>query len=224
MSERARALPAKPRRPAPGAVRPPRRDEQLSDDADAVQRLANEAGNRATLRALDALGPAQRHPAHEQHALGPGANRYEVLGVAVPPPRGGKALPHGLRGQMERAFNTNLGSVRLQEDGSARDLDALAYTRGADITVAPGHLQPHSGSGKRLIAHELVHVIQQRADRVPSPHAEEGLPVNEDHSLEREADRLGRRASWGLPAPVHGARDTVHHRPTGVAQPAHGSM
>jgi hypothetical protein len=224
MSERARALPAKPVRRAPAAARMKQRDDTLSDEASAVQRLGAEAGNRATLQALDSLGPAQRHPAHEKHDLGPGANRYEVLGVRVPPPRGGRELPSDLRGRMERSFNTNLGGVRLREDASAADMDALAYTRGADITMAPGHFQPHSGSGQRLIAHEVVHVLQQRADRVPSPRAEEGLPVNEDRSLEREADRLGRRASWGLPAPVQGTRGTVQHRPTGVTQPSHGTM
>lgn len=223
MSERARALPAAPRRPSPSAARTKRRDDTLPDEASAVQRLGAEAGNRATLHALDDANPAQRHPAHAEHDLGPGANRYEVLGVRVPPPRGGRELPGQLRGKMERAFNTGLSGVRVREDASADDLDSLAYTRGADITMAPGHYQPHSGSGQRLIAHEIVHLIQQRADRVPSPRAEGGLPVNQDHSLEREADRLGRRASWGLPAPVHGARDTVHHRSTGVAQP-HGEM
>ena len=224
MSDRARTLPTKPVRPATAAARTKRRDDALSDEAGAVQRLGAEAGNRATLHALDRLGTAQRHPGHVEHELGPGANRYEVLGVRVPPPRGGRELPSDLRSKMERSFKTSLGGVRLREDPSAMDLDALAYTRGADITVAPGHYQPHSGSGQRLIAHEMVHVLQQRADRVPSPPPEDGLPVNEDRSLEREADRLGRRASWGLPAPIHGVRDAVHHRPSGVVQPSHGSM
>jgi len=199
-------------------------DERTGDTAGAVQRLSAAAGNRATLRTLDDLAPAQRHPAHHDEPVGVGANRYEVLGVRVPPPRAGRPLQPALRGQMERAFNTDLGGIRLQEDASTDDLNALAYTRGADITVAPGHYQPHSGSGKRLIAHEIVHVLQQRAGRVPSPRPTEGLPVNEDHSLEREADRLGRRATWGLPAPMPGMRDAVHHRATGVTQPSHGAM
>ena len=224
MSERARALPAKPRRPASSAVRVKRTEETLSDEASAVQRLGAEAGNRATLHALNTAPAAQLHPAHQDHPVGPGPNRYEVLGVDVPRPRGGWKLQRELRVQMERSFHTDLSGIRLHEDPSATDLDSLAYTRGADITVAPGHYQPHSGSGKRLLAHEIVHVIQQRADRVPSPTATQGLPVNEDHDLEREADRLGRRATWGLPAAVHGARDTVRHRPTGVTQPSHGSM
>lgn len=224
MSERARALPAKPRRPAPSAVRTQHHEDILPDEASAVQRLASGAGNRATLHALNDLTPAQRHPAHHDHPVGAGPNRYEVLGVKVPPPRGGWRIQRELRGQLEKSFQTDLGGIRLHEDPSATDLDSLAYTRGADIYMAPGHYQPHSGSGKRLLAHEIVHVIQQRADRVPSPTAMQGLPVNEDHNLEREADRLGRRATWGLPAAVHGARDSVHHRPTGVTQPSHGSM
>ena len=117
--------------------------------------------------------------------------------------------------------------MRIHEDESATAMDALAYTRGADVYLAPGHYQPHSGSGGRLLAHEMVHVIQQRADRVPSVPYAQGQLVNEDRNLEQEADRLGRRAMWGLPSAVRGARSTVHHQPKGVVQPAsspHGSM
>ena len=192
-----------------------------------MQRLAETAGNRATRHALESAGPAQLHPNHDHEAPEPGQNRYEVLGVQVPRPRGGWKLQRDFRQQMERSFNTDLGGIRVKEDQSADDLDSLAYTRGADITVAPGHYQPHSGSGKRLLAHEIVHVIQQRADRVPAPTAAQapdgGLPVNEDSDLESEADRLGRHAAWGIPASVRGSRDTVRHRPRGITQP-HGAM
>ena len=45
---------------------------------------------------------------------------------------------------------------------SAREVDARAYTVGADIVFAPGEYRPASSDGRRLLAHELTHVLQQR--------------------------------------------------------------
>src|SRR5690606_35813959 len=111
-----------------------RHEETLSDEASAVQRLGATAGNRAT---RDALGAVQRHPAHDIEPAGVGQNRYEVLGVEVPPPRAGRKLGPEVRSQMERSFQTDLGGIRVNEDASAEQLDSLAYTRGANIVMAP---------------------------------------------------------------------------------------
>jgi hypothetical protein len=48
-----------------------------------------------------------------------------------------------------------------QAAGAARALGARAFTYGSDIAFAPGQLSPSSGEGRRLLAHELVHVVQQ---------------------------------------------------------------
>ncbi|MEX2445862.1 MAG: DUF4157 domain-containing protein [Dehalococcoidia bacterium] len=222
MRARARALPPQSTRQPRVLLAPERVEDTASDGPDeALQRLQATAGNRAAVAASTSVA-VQRHPAHATRDRAPGVNRYEVLGVHVPPPRGGIGIPVQLRRRLEQSMGTDLGGVRLREDPSAADLDALAYTRGADIYLAPGHYQPHSGSGGRLIAHEVAHVIQQRAARVPAPRALEGLPVNEDRDLEREADRAARHAMWGLPAYVRGVRDAVHHMPTGVVQPQGG--
>src|SRR5690606_7200429 len=47
-------------------------------------------------------------------------------------------------------------------DDAARKLDALAFTRGSDIYFRSGAYDPESEPGKRLLAHELAHVVQQR--------------------------------------------------------------
>jgi outer membrane protein OmpA-like peptidoglycan-associated protein len=44
---------------------------------------------------------------------------------------------------------------------SARQVSALAYTVGSHIVFGDGQYAPSSGNGKRLLAHELAHVIQQ---------------------------------------------------------------
>jgi len=59
----------------------------------------------------------------------------------------------------------NLSHVRVHTDAnaaeSARRVHALAYTVGSDIVFASGQFNPASTSGKRLLAHELTHVMQQ---------------------------------------------------------------
>ena len=67
-------------------------------------------------------------------------------------------------------------------------------------------------------------MIQQRASRVPAMQNPEGVAVNEDRDLEQEADRLGRRALWGIPSAVRGSRDTVHHPAKAIAQPNRGLL
>ncbi len=192
-----------------------RRDERVSGIEAALAKV-QPAGNRAIARAV---APAQMHPAHPTPVPESVVDRYTVPGVEVPRRRRGWSLPIQMRSRLERSFRTDLSGIRVVEDDSATDLDALAYTRGADIVMAPGHYQPHSGSHRRLIAHEIVHSIQQRAGRVKADDDGMGLPVNNDRELEWEAERLGRRASWDMPADVKGALDPVRHPPAGAVQP-----
>ncbi|HEX5208425.1 MAG TPA: DUF4157 domain-containing protein [Steroidobacteraceae bacterium] len=79
---------------------------------------------------------------------------------------GGTPLEATLRAQMERALGFDFASVRVHSGPDARvsasRLGAQAYTVGRDIVFGAGQFAPHSTSGRRLIAHELVHVMQQR--------------------------------------------------------------
>jgi hypothetical protein len=77
----------------------------------------------------------------------------------------GRSLDPGTRSFMEPRFNRDFSNVRIHDDRkaaeSARSLDALAYTVGNNIVFDSGRYDPHSDSGKRLLAHELTHVTQQ---------------------------------------------------------------
>jgi uncharacterized protein DUF4157 len=82
--------------------------------------------------------------------------------------------------------------VRLHTDGraadSARSVSALAYTVGSDIVFAPGQYNPASAAGKRLLAHELTHVLQQTGGR--APHSVYRTPGPEEKSvLEDKTDQ-----------------------------------
>jgi len=72
-------------------------------------------------------------------------------------------------------------------------MGALAFTHGENIHFAPGHYDPQTPQGQKLLAHELTHVVQQRAGRVRNPFGA-GTAVVSDLRLEAEAQRMGDRA------------------------------
>ncbi len=78
---------------------------------------------------------------------------------------GGRPLDNETRSFMELRFDRDFSQVRLHSGPaaaqSARDLNALAYTAGHHIVFDAGQLAPGTAEGKRLIAHELTHVVQQ---------------------------------------------------------------
>lgn len=118
-------------------------------------------------------------------------------------PSGGSPLPSPVQRKMESALGQDFSGVRVHEGPEAESIGADAYTRGEHIHFRPGLYSPGSPSGQRLLGHELTHVVQQRAGRVPVP-AGGGVPVNADPGLEAEADRLGARAA-AAPAPAPAA-------------------
>jgi len=77
----------------------------------------------------------------------------------------GRPLDSATRAAMESRFGVDLSHARIHTDAragvSARDVDALAYTVGRDIVFASGAYSPSTLSGRRLLAHELAHVLQQ---------------------------------------------------------------
>ncbi len=104
-------------------------------------------------------------------------------------------LPDHVKDGMESSFNTDFSDVRVHADsGKAAQVGALAYTQGSDIHFAPGQFSPDSGAGRQLLGHELAHVVQQRQGRVQATTEVNGMPVNDNASLEQEADILGRKA------------------------------
>ncbi|WP_213947410.1 DUF4157 domain-containing protein [Luteibacter sp. dw_328] len=114
---------------------------------------------------------------------------------------GGHALPSGLRTGIESLSGLDMGGVRVHYGSPlpAR-LNALAYAQGSDIHLARGQEQH--------LPHEAWHVVQQVQGRVRANTRVEGVGVNDDASLEREADRMGsqamqmRRADAGTSQPT----------------------
>ena len=84
----------------------------------------------------------------------------------------GRALDPTTRAEMENGFGQDFGHVRVHTDAraaeSARSVNALAYTSGRDVVFGAAQYAPQSADGRRLLAHELTHVVQQRESREPS--------------------------------------------------------
>lgn len=85
---------------------------------------------------------------------------------------GGRALSAEDRSYFEPRFGRDFSDVRVHTHGSAEraagDINARAYTLGSNIAFAPGQYSPNSESGRRLMAHELAHVVQQKGSGSPT--------------------------------------------------------
>lgn len=78
----------------------------------------------------------------------------------------GQPLDKDTRAYMEPRFGHDFSKVRVHTDAkaaeSARALNALAYTVGRDVVFGNGQYAPYSSARRKLMAHELTHVVQQR--------------------------------------------------------------
>lgn len=118
----------------------------------------------------------------------------------------GEPLDGSSRSFMESRFGQDLSQVRVHTDSkaadSARAVNASAYTVGAHIAFASRQYAPASPTGRRLIAHELAHTIQQG---LSTPNSGRLDIVAPNDSREHEADSVAEQAvSQQSPVSVSG--------------------
>ncbi len=107
-------------------------------------------------------------------------------------------MPEEVQAKMEGSFGTSFSDVNIHSsDNSATHMGALAYTQGNNVHFAPGQYNPNTSKGQELLGHELTHVVQQRQGRVQPTKQGKGMPVNDNPSLENEADVMGKMAAEG---------------------------
>jgi len=91
----------------------------------------------------------------------------EVGSDFASPLRGGAPLDAASRAFFEPRFGHSFGNVRVhtgpEAAAAARSIDARAFTLGRNVAFAAGEYEPQSERGRSLLAHELVHVVQQRS-------------------------------------------------------------
>lgn len=113
----------------------------------------------------------------------------------------GQSLDPATRGFMESRFDHDFSQVRVHADAkaaeSAQAVSALAYTAGRHVVFGAGQYAPGTNEGRRLLAHELTHVVQQAtassrlrsADSVSSSVGSEGLQRKPDERRQEEKRR-----------------------------------
>ncbi|WP_418276927.1 DUF4157 domain-containing protein [Isoptericola jiangsuensis] len=110
-----------------------------------------------------------------------------------PPTAAGERLPAATAAHYGALFGHDFSAVRVHTDARsgarAAGMGALAFTAGRDVHFAPGRFAPHTPDGRRLLAHELAHVVQQD-DATPST----AVP---DRSGERAAHAAADRVTAG---------------------------
>ena len=111
---------------------------------------------------------------------------------------GGQALDKETRSHMEGAMGHDFSDVRLHSGGeaaqSAVSVQASAYTVGNDIVLG-NSIDTGSDAGKRTLAHELTHVVQQRSGAVDGTPQAGGISVSDpsdrfEQAAEANADRV----------------------------------
>lgn len=122
----------------------------------------------------------------------------------------GKPLDTGTRALMDPRFGYDFGKVRIHTDEkaaeSARAVNALAYTVGQNIVFGAGQYEPGTSAGKRLLAHELVHTVQQSNQKSLQNKFDVG---KHDNAFEREADKIASRV-LDSQLPVHNISPAQH--------------
>ena len=110
----------------------------------------------------------------------------------------GQPLDPPTRAFMEPRFGHDFSQVRIHTDAkaaeSARAVNALAYTVGRDVVFGAGKYAPQSHEGRRLMAHELTHVVQQSPFLSRQP-AAEGQQSSAPTSNTSASQRVGNLAS-----------------------------
>jgi hypothetical protein len=180
----------------PTPARLPSRAPDVSQSDPRLAPIQQSAGNLATQRLLrtdktqPSLAVSQRSDPQE-HEADRAAEQVVAAGSAdvtahLPGPRrelppapllirealGSSGLPldASTRAPMEALFGSDLSPVRIhtgaRADASARALNALAYTVGNEIVFREGHHAPERGEGRRLLAHELAHVVRDSTSPV----------------------------------------------------------
>jgi len=96
-------------------------------------------------------------------------------------------MPDQLKDGMENLAGLSMDPVKVHYNSpKPAQLQAHAYAQGSDIHLRPGQ--------ERHLPHEAGHVVQQKQGRVRPTTAAQGMPVNDDPGLEREADMMGAAA------------------------------
>ena len=195
---RTRRTTADPQRAQQGATAAAAAAPAELDSMSRLQQLADASPQVAQLRRLQALADARFAPVaqlaggpEEELVQGKFASAQLQPQLQQAPRANNTGLPDQLKSGIESLSGLSMDHVRVHYNSSQpAQLNALAYSQGSEIHVAPWQEQH--------LPHEAWHVVQQAQGRVrPTMQMKDGVPVNDDPGLEREADVMGTKALEG---------------------------
>lgn len=100
----------------------------------------------------------------------------------------GQPLDTGTRNYFEPRFGHDFSNVKIHTGSKASEsskaINAHAYTLGNNVVFNNGKYAPHTDEGKRLLAHELTHVIQQKGITQSKPFPGH-TALQSDHTIQR---------------------------------------
>lgn len=145
----------------PGELAEDRTDRASEREADRVADRVLRGATDAAERAAEPHPDGSERTGRSRGGAGASSRRH------VADLDRGDPLPPDSRSLFERRFGRDFGDVRIHEgpraDDAARRVDARAFTVGSHVVFRSGAFRPSTRSGKRLLAHELTHVVQQRS-------------------------------------------------------------
>ncbi len=139
---------------------------------------------------------------------------------------GGSALDEPTRNFMESRMGADFSDVRVHTGAkateAARSVQAHAYTVGSDVVFQDGQFNPSSTDGKKMLAHELTHVVQQRSGPVDGTPAPGGISISDpsdrfEQAAEASAERVVSGDTAASPQPA-GAGAGVQREETPEAE------
>jgi hypothetical protein len=159
-----------------------------------------------------------RKPANSGSGAPPSASRAVLNQMRRSP---GHQLDASTRAFFEPRFGRDLSNVRVHVDSdattSAAALNANAYTLGSDIYFGAGKYSPASNDGRKLLAHEMAHTVQQQRAGMPDSSTalrRQTVTVGRiDDPMEAEADRV---ADTVMTSRTHGSLPISTDRATAV--------
>jgi len=139
-----------------------------------ADKLVQRKGNALLEDYLSRQAVAQREEVPEEEEL--------LQGKFSKPNKTG--LPDTLKSGIENLSGHSMDNVRVHHNSpKPAQLQALAYTQGTNIHIAPGQ--------EKHLPHEAWHVVQQMQGRVQPTKQLQGVNINDNEGLEREADVMG---------------------------------
>lgn len=146
--------------------KPVQKKSEQKDEEKPVQKKEN--GTKEEEKPVQkkaANGKEEDKPIQKKESNNAKAEEPSIEKDIIASKNGGKPMEDDVRKEMEKQLGKDFKNVRIHNNPMSyelcRKISALAFTHGTHIYFAEGKYNPQNVEGKRLLAHELTHVVQQ---------------------------------------------------------------